>query len=269
MVAALAYSRHFVGTMVSLEVRNAFMKYFLRVFTPTNNRRLNELIGFLALVFAILLFLALASYSPLDPSFNTAASPLKSHQARNWIGLFGAMLSDILLQTLGITVFLFPVLIGLFGVRWFRSREIASPIAKSIGAAILLIFLPALVALLLGDFRWRHAVPVAGLLGRIVGDVLLHYFNLVGAYIVCATLIAVALYLSTAFSFGAVRIWTETRFAFIFAAWQRFQDWRTARAEKKARKAAEKQRAQKPAVTVQPVAARRMAGLKPVKSGTE
>ena len=50
------------------------MKYFLRAFTPTRNRRLNELIGFLLFVSATLLFLALASYSPLDPSLNTAGS---------------------------------------------------------------------------------------------------------------------------------------------------------------------------------------------------
>ena len=48
------------------------MKYFLRAFTPTKNRRLNELVGFLLFVSATLLFLALASYSPLDPSLNTA-----------------------------------------------------------------------------------------------------------------------------------------------------------------------------------------------------
>ena len=46
-----------------------------RPFTPTTNRRLNELIGFLIFVFAVLLVLALISYSPLDPSLNTAANP--------------------------------------------------------------------------------------------------------------------------------------------------------------------------------------------------
>lgn len=58
------------------------MKYFIRVFTPTKNRRLNELVGFLLFVCATLLFLALASYSPLDPSLNTAASS-HVHAVRN------------------------------------------------------------------------------------------------------------------------------------------------------------------------------------------
>ena len=109
------------------------MKYFLRAFTPTKNRRLNELIGFLLFVFATLLFLALASYSPLDPSLNTAGS-LNSGSARNWIGLFGAMMADLLLQSIGVFVFAAPVMVALLGARWFKSKPVASPGAKAMGA---------------------------------------------------------------------------------------------------------------------------------------
>ncbi|HKV92556.1 MAG TPA: DNA translocase FtsK [Candidatus Angelobacter sp.] len=216
------------------------MKYFLRAFTPTKNRRLNELIGLLLFVSATLLFLALVSYSPLDPSLNTAGS-LAGSGARNWIGLFGAMVSDLLLQSAGIFVFVFPVMLGLLGMRWFKSLRVASPAAKAVGAAILLIFTPALLALLPWHLRWRHAVPIEGMLGRLVGDTLLHYFNTVGATIVCVTLVAVALYLSTAFSFVDLRIWLNTRFAFMFALWQRLQDWRVARAQAAAKKKAQKE----------------------------
>jgi DNA segregation ATPase FtsK/SpoIIIE, S-DNA-T family len=221
------------------------MKYFLRAFTPTKNRRLNELVGFLLFVSATLLFLALASYSPLDPSLNTASSLNDggSGAAHNWIGLFGSMLSDLLLQSVGVFVFAAPLMLGLLGARWFKSRPVASPGAKALGAAILLIFVPALLGLLPGHLRWMHAVAIEGLLGRIVGDVLLHYFNTLGAYIVCATVVAVALYLSTAFSFVNMQIWLNTRFAFVLALWQRFQDWRAARAKAAAQKKAEKEAA--------------------------
>src|SRR4051794_14903476 len=77
------------------------MKFFSRLFTPTNNKRLNELIGFLVFVAAVLLLLALASYSPLDPSFNTVAAPPESHPTRNWVGVVGANTSDLLLQFAG------------------------------------------------------------------------------------------------------------------------------------------------------------------------
>ncbi len=248
------------------------MKFLTRAFTPTKNRRLNELVGFLLSASAVLLFLALASYSPTDPSLNTAGS-LASGSAKNWIGLFGAMVSDLMIQSVGICVFLVPVMIGLLGARWFNSRSVASPGAKMLGAAILLIFAPALLALLPWHLRWRHAVAIDGLLGRIVGDALLHYFNLIGAYIVSATVVAVALYLSTAFSFAAARIWAETRFAFVFAAWQRFQDWKAARAKKKAQKELEKRRlkAEKAAPPPQlaPQSRFQPAPAQPAKSGIE
>ena len=82
------------------------MKTVVRAFVPTKNRRLNELIGLLLFAAAVLLFLALASYSPADPSLNTAASTMSSRPARNWIGMAGALTSDLLLQMEGIAIFL-------------------------------------------------------------------------------------------------------------------------------------------------------------------
>src|SRR5580692_11219444 len=98
------------------------MKTLSRIFNPTSNRRLNELIGFLLCVSALLLFLALASYSPLDPSFNSASVLTNARAARNCIGIVGAVVSDLSLQTFGIGAFLLPVFPLLLGARWFRSR---------------------------------------------------------------------------------------------------------------------------------------------------
>src|SRR5213083_1193386 len=235
---------------------NAPMKSISRIFAPTNNRRLNELIGFLLCVSALLLFLALASYSPLDPSFNSASVLTGSHAARNWSGLVGAVIADLMLYFWGIGVFLIPVFAIGLGMRWFRSRRVRSPIAKSLGGIWLLIFVPALLALLPGHARWMGLIPIEGLLGRVVGDVLIHYFNLAGAYIVCATVLAVALYLSTAFSFASLQVWAPTRFAFAMALWDRYKDWKEERAKKKMQKELDKRRASRPMVTTQLVPAR-------------
>jgi S-DNA-T family DNA segregation ATPase FtsK/SpoIIIE len=230
------------------------MSFVSRAFTPTGNRRLNELTGFLVLVFAILLVLALVSYSPLDSSLNTAATPPASRPAHNWIGLAGAFVSDVALQTFGIAVFLIPVFLALYAVRWFRSRPINSPYAKTVGAVSLLAFLSGLIGLLPWTFTWRGVIPAEGLLGRIVADALVHYLNIVGAYLVCIAVIAVALYLSTAFSFGAIQIWSQTRFSFAYALLDRFADWRAERARRKEARDLEKKRAAanaKPVVTAQ------------------
>jgi DNA segregation ATPase FtsK/SpoIIIE, S-DNA-T family len=242
------------------------MTYISRIFAPTNNRRLNELIGFLLCVSALLLFLALASYSPLDPSFNSASVLTGSRAARNWIGVAGALVSDLVLQGFGIGAFLLPIFFAGMGMRWFRSRKITSPVAKSLGGIWLLTFIPALLALLPGHVRWMGVIPIEGLVGRIVGDVLIHYFNLAGAYIVCATILAVALYLSTAFSFAALQVWAPTRFAFAIALWDRWKDWQAARAKKKMQQELEKRRAARPTVTAQLVQARAAASEAPSAS---
>src|SRR5438270_178011 len=231
------------------------MKALLRPFTPTKNRRFNELIGFCLIAAALLLVLALASYSPSDPSLNTAAAISASSSTHNWIGPVGAIISDLALQLFGIAVFSIPVMLGLLGLRWFRSRPMLSPFEKLLGAAILLLFVPALMALVPGHLRWMHTIAIEGLSGKILGDFLIHYFNLLGAYLVALCVIAAALYLSTTFSFTDLHLWMETRFAFLGAAWQRFHDWRAERAKAKAMKELEERKANRPMITSQLVPA--------------
>jgi S-DNA-T family DNA segregation ATPase FtsK/SpoIIIE len=232
------------------------MTFFSNIFAPSRNRRLNELVGLLLCVSALLLFLALASYSPLDPSLNSASVLTKSHAARNWIGIFGAYLSDLILQFWGVGSFLLPIFMGMLGVRWFRSRAVQTPVAKTLGVIWLLMFVPALLAILPGHVRWMGAIPIEGLAGRIVGDVLIRYLNVAGAYIVCTTVLAVALYLTTAFSFSAIELWAPTRFAFVLALRDRFKDWQHERERKRQQRELEKRRAERPTVTAQLVPAR-------------
>src|SRR5580698_10407855 len=124
------------------------MRFLASIFVPTGNRRLNELIGFLLCVSALLLFLALASYSPLDPSLNSASVLTGTHAARNWIGVVGAFISDLMLQFFGLGAFLLPIFSAMLGLRWFTSRKTQSPIAKTLGGIWLVMFVPALLALL-------------------------------------------------------------------------------------------------------------------------
>ncbi len=227
------------------------MGFLASIFVPTANRRLNELIGFLMCVSALLLFLALVSYSPLDPSLNSASVLTGAHAARNWIGVVGASISDLVLQFFGIGAFLLPVFPTLLGVKWFRSRPIQSPMAKTLGGIWLSMFIPAFLALLPGHLRWLHVIPIEGLLGRVLGDFMIHYVNLLGAYILCVTVLAVALYLSTAFSFSSLRTWAPTRFAFVTALWNRYQDWQQERAKRRQQKELDKRRISKPIVKTQ------------------
>ena len=45
----------------------------MRILSPTENKRFNEMIGFVGLSLAVLIALSLLSYSPHDASFNVSA----------------------------------------------------------------------------------------------------------------------------------------------------------------------------------------------------
>jgi S-DNA-T family DNA segregation ATPase FtsK/SpoIIIE len=213
------------------------MKPLKLVTTPTRNRRLNELIGLLMLVAAILLLLALVSYRPTDPSLNTVGGYAIGRPAHNWTGLVGAWVSDLLLQLEGITAFSLPLLAGALGWAWLCSRPAGSPGAKLIGIVLCLTFGPALAGLVPGHLHFMYGLPIEGLTGRLVSDALVQWLNFPGACVVTVSMVAIALYLSTTFSFNTAREWLSIRFAFLFAWRDRWMNWRAARARAKELKA--------------------------------
>ncbi len=242
------------------------MKTLRFVVAPTRNRRLNELLGLLMLVAATLLLLSIVSYRPTDPSLNTATT-LTGHPAvHNWAGLTGAAISDLLLQVEGVTALWFPVLLGILGFSWMRSRPAGSPGAKLVGAVLILLFGPAIFALVPGHLHWMHGLPIEGLTGRLVADLLVEYLNFPGACIVAGTMVAAALYLSTTFSFNTAKEWLSVRFAFVQAWNDRWTNWKLTRARKRelrqaakedAARAKEMARAEKAAARVGKLAGRR------------
>jgi S-DNA-T family DNA segregation ATPase FtsK/SpoIIIE len=172
----------------------------VRLLTPTENRRLNEMMGFLGITLAVLFALALLSYSPHDASFNVSSQPPESHPARNWIGPAGAYGADLIFQVFGYAAFLLPMGVCALGLRWFRSRPLDSAIAALVGYGMLILSVPALLTL------WRlpevrGAIPPGGLLGTLLAEGLRAGFNSVGAHLVAVAIFLTALFLTTPFSF--------------------------------------------------------------------
>ena len=112
------------------------MKPIRIVLTPTRSRPLNIFLGLLLLLVALLLLLSLATYHATDPSLNTATPVVGPHPAANWIGLTGALLSDQLLQWIGLCAFLVPLWLGGLGWTWMRSRPSGSPLLRWTGTVL-------------------------------------------------------------------------------------------------------------------------------------
>jgi S-DNA-T family DNA segregation ATPase FtsK/SpoIIIE len=186
------------------------------------------------LVSAALLLLALASYTPSDPSFNTVGRYVTGRPAHNWTGMVGAYLADAMLQTIGVAAFFLPLVLGRLGICWMRSRPAGSPLAKTIGLGMWVVFAPAAIALLPGAMLWRSSLPVEGMLGRLLADFMVHYLNLPGAAIVLTLMVAVSLYLATTFTFNTAREWATDRFGFVQRLWEWWARRRSNRASSEA-----------------------------------
>jgi S-DNA-T family DNA segregation ATPase FtsK/SpoIIIE len=185
------------------------------IYSPTRSRRLNEMLGLIVLVAAGLLLLALITYTPSDPSFNTVGGGTGAHPAHNWTGLVGAYTADLLLQALGVAIFFVPFAMLRIGISWMRSRRVGSTTAKLAGIALWLIFAPVMIALIPGHALWRHALPISGIEGGILSDSLIHFVNFPGALIISGLMVALSVYLTTTFLLATARGWFLSHFAFI------------------------------------------------------
>jgi len=213
----------------------------VRFLTPTDNKRLNELIGFLCITLAVLTGLALLTYQPLDISFNVSG-PASGAVARNWIGPVGAYSADFLFQIFGFAAFLLPVALLVVGMRWFRSRIIESQIATAIGYVLLLLSLPCLLCL------WnlpaiRGAVPPGGLIGSIISNELRYGFNLWGANLLVIAILITALFMTTSFSFTGAHEWAANtplggvaKLNILSRVQARWHDWRDSREDERMRR---------------------------------
>ena len=179
----------------------------MRFLTPTDNKRLNELIGFLFMTLAVLVALSLISYSPHDVAFNVSAPPADGPLAHNWIGPVGAYGADFLFQIFGFAAFLLPVAILILGWKWFRSRAINSQLATIFGYMLLLLSLPSLLSL--WHFPEVRGLPPGGMLGSLLSGSLQAGFNFWGASLIAFAFFLTSLFMTTSFSFAGTHAWAK------------------------------------------------------------
>lgn len=212
---------------------------------PTTNRRFNELVGLLILVLTALLLLALVSYHPADPSWDTAAVVPRP---ANWVGPVGATVADVLFQLFGLASFVLVLGLGFLARNWFRAPR-SQPLHRShvFGLVLSMVALAALIAELPWQLLWRGSVPLHGLVGLLVASALIAAFNPTGAYLLTATALLAGLFLATKFSFSATQAWWSENvaprmgwlapvmrpFAAMRSSWRHWQAKRQARKQEK------------------------------------
>ncbi|HEY1985358.1 MAG TPA: DNA translocase FtsK [Terracidiphilus sp.] len=209
------------------------MKPIQIALAPTRSRPLNMFLGVVLALASLLFFFGLATYHISDPSWNTATDPAAGGVTGNWIGPFGAYTSDLFLQWLGFTSFLLPLWMAGVAWSWMRSRPSGSAMLRTAGTVMALLFLPAIFALLPWHWRWAHAVPVEGVIGRLIAGMLVAYLNIQGAWIVAGVLAAAGVYFASAISFAAFKESLADRFIHLQSWLDRWRNWRDERADRK------------------------------------
>ena len=124
-------------------------------------RRMMELVGAGVAASGVLLLLALFTYSPGDPSLNHATG----RAPHNLVGVTGAYVSDLLLQTFGLAIILVPVALITWGVRMLRTHHLGF-FGLRLSLLLLALLMMSVACVGLGDVGGAatHAGP-GGLVG--------------------------------------------------------------------------------------------------------
>ena len=193
---------------------------------PTERPRFNEVIALVLLLAGLCAILSLASYSPLDLSWNTVA---KATKPTNLLGEFGAHASDVALQAFGLAAYAIPFALFCLGWKWVRSAAIDGPGVKAFGFLMLSLAVAAAFGLWLD---WRPiggAIPASGLLGMLLASFLVAHFNELGAWLVTMGTLTLSLYLVSTFHIRMIGEWFAGPVAFFGRLNNRIESWRDER----------------------------------------
>jgi S-DNA-T family DNA segregation ATPase FtsK/SpoIIIE len=214
----------------------------MKLLSPTQHKRLNEVTGFLLLSLGLVILLSLASYHAQDPSWDTAADS----RPLNLIGYPGAYFADLAYQVFGAAAFLFPLLILLLSWRWIRSDPFDAGAVKAVGSVLLTLSLCAGLSFVpLRIFGGN--IRIGGTLGYTLWTYLLNSLNIAGALVATATTAIVSVYLVSTFTLAKFGEWLAgpagwfERRAAAWRAWrERVQERSIAKAKERAQKRFEK-----------------------------
>ena len=150
------------GEMAQHSIASKKFAVLPAVLTEFLRRRLVELVGIAGFALALLLALALASYSASDPAWNVAAAG----SSENLLGVAGAHAADAILQTFGLGGWVLVLCLAAWAWRVFSHRGVVRVWLSLALVPVALISAAALAAGLPAPEGW----PLASGLGGWVGE---------------------------------------------------------------------------------------------------
>lgn len=181
-----------------------------------DSSRTNEIVAVVVLTLTVLLFLCIVTYSPTDWSLNSTGN---SQKTQNWIGVVGSVVADLLFQTVGVTAYFLPFLLGLIAWRIFRSESLNAPLGRISGYILFVVSSSGLLSL----FNFR-----GGMTGALLVQFFSYLIGKIGTVILLTALFMTAVLLITNLSYLSFFSNFPQNFGF-FETWRkRFRAWREA-----------------------------------------
>ncbi len=142
----------------------------------------DEIIGVFSILLSVFIVLSLISYNKWDPSpFSySKISP------QNYGGIAGSYISDILVYSIGISSFLLPLILLLYGIKRLIKRQ--RQLTNLIGSILLIISSSMIVSLIYDNFNISNIYLRSSLAGSTITFILKSLFSPVGAFIVTLSL---------------------------------------------------------------------------------
>ncbi|OAI47958.1 hypothetical protein AYO43_11395, partial [Nitrospira sp. SCGC AG-212-E16] len=170
---------------------------------PSHIKR--EVIGVVLIALALLTLLSLVSFVPGELKAGTASTP----PPRNLIGSVGAFFASTLFWSIGGAAYLFPILLGLMGVRCFTQSDLSIRLRNAGASLAALLFLSGLfhleimaVPTLSSGLIYRGMA--GGFFGQVLAESLRAYFASTGAHILIVAGLLVSLLFTAPISLSEI-----------------------------------------------------------------
>ena len=158
-------------------------------------QRINEILGFIYLAIAVLVFVSLISFDPADLGVFASTHNV---DPKNFVGIIGAYIGAFLFFLIGQSAYIIPVLCLIWAIDRFTSQQPERSLIKFSGTAVLFLSSSTLMALVFNGENTSR-MRSGGISGMLLSSVLEKYFGIVGSYVIVSTLIILSVLLATEF----------------------------------------------------------------------
>jgi len=163
------------------------------------SKRTAEIKGVLFITLALLLLLCLLSYSPQDPSFTHYASV--QDKINNFIGTTGSHSADVMIRLFGVSVFFFPLVLFIAGIRYLISDAFRIRTLHILGCIGIILSTSTLLTLAINDILFSGiSFKAGGFFGYWVTGLLKDRLDIAGTVLVSAALLIISPMIMSNFS---------------------------------------------------------------------